>query len=64
MRPKVYNIAGLQIADLIAHASRNEILHTNGLLPGDLPPFASQVVAILQSKYYRQGEVVYGRKFI
>lgn len=64
VKPKANNIAGLQLADLIAHPSRNEILYEQGLLQTKLGRFAQQVIEILQSKYDRDSERVFGRKFI
>lgn len=64
VKPKSNNIAGLQLADLIAHPSRNEILSENKLLDSSLAPFAKKVIKILQSKYYRQNGKVFGKKFI
>lgn len=61
---KANNIAGLQLADLVAHPSRNEILQEQGLLGRDLAPFAQAVINILQDKYYRRGGRVYGKKFL
>jgi len=34
VKPKLNNVSGLQLADLIAHPSRNEILQEHGLLQG------------------------------
>jgi hypothetical protein len=64
VKPKVNNISGLQLADLIAHPSRNEILMENSLLDGKIGPFAEGVIAILQDKYYRHAGKIYGKKFI
>lgn len=64
IKNKANNIAGLQLADLLAHPSRNEILRNNGLLKRVLPPFGSQIVEILQKKYYRKGNRVFGKKMI
>jgi hypothetical protein len=54
-------LAGLQLADLVAHPSRNGILseHGHGVT---IAPFSSKVIAILQSKYDRRGERVLGGK--
>ncbi|MCD6326806.1 DUF3800 domain-containing protein [bacterium] len=61
VKPKKDNISGLQLADLIAHPSCNEILSDFGLLPRKIAPFARSVINILQGKYYRgPREVVYG----
>ena len=64
VKVKANNIAGLQLADLVAHPSRNEILIENGHLGRPLAPFAQKVVSILQSKYDRQGVRTFGKKFI
>lgn len=60
VKTKANNISGLQLADLIAHPSRNEILEDNGLLTGRIAPFARQVIGVLQTKYYRRKGVVVG----
>ncbi len=64
VKGKANNIAGLQLADLIAHPSRNEILFEQGLLEKDLAPFAQAVIEILQGKYYQRGGKIYGKKFL
>ena len=64
VKPKTNNIAGLQLADLISHPSRCEMLHERGLLGRPLAPFAQRVIAILQTKYYGHGGKIYGKKFI
>ena len=64
VKPKSNNISGLQLADLIAHPSRNEILEENDLLSKPLAPFAKKIIKILQEKYYRRGDRVFGKKFI
>lgn len=63
VKPKLNNIAGLQLADLLAHPSRNDILSEQGLLD-KLGSFAVKVIAILQSKYYQQGGNIFGKKFL
>lgn len=64
VKPKTNNISGLQLADLIAHPSRNEILDDNRELGRELAPFAKKVITILQSKYDRVGGKIFGKKFI
>jgi hypothetical protein len=64
VKGKANNIAGLQLADLIAHPSRNEILSEHGLLPRDLARFAQAVIEILQGKYYQRGGRIFGKKFL
>lgn len=64
VKPKANNISGLQLADLVAHPSRNEILNENKLLERPIAPFASKVISILQNKYYQKGGRVFGKKFL
>lgn len=64
VKPKSNNISGLQLADLIAHPSRNEILSENKLLDKPLAPFAKRIIRILQSKYYQHHGKIFGKKFI
>lgn len=61
---KANNVAGLQLADLIAHPSRNEILREQGLLDRDVAPFAARMIEILQEKYDRKGDRLFGKKFL
>ncbi len=64
VKPKSNNISGLQIADLIAHPSRNEILNENDLLDQPLAPFAEKIIKILHGKYYQHQGRIFGKKFI
>ena len=64
VKPKIMNVSGLQVADIIAHPSRNEILVENGITTVNISPFAQKIVSILQKKYDRMGDIVYGKKFI
>jgi len=64
VKPKSNNIAGLQLADLIAHPSRNEILDDNDLLEKDIAPFGGKIIKILQSKYYQKGDNIFGKKML
>ena len=64
VKPKANNISGLQLADLLAHPSRNEILYEQDLLHTRLAPFAKLIIKILQLKYDRQFDRVFGKKFI
>lgn len=64
VKPKSANITGLQLADLIVHPSRSEILYEQGLLGRELGTFTQQVVKILADKYDRYGERIYGKKFL
>jgi len=64
VKPKANNVSGLQLADLLAHSSRNEILAEQGLLEQDIGPFAKAVIEVLQGKYDKQGARVFGKKFL
>ena len=63
VKSKANNVAGLQLADLVAHPSRNEILYDEGLIT-KLAPFAQRVSALLKGKYYQDKGRVFGKKFI
>lgn len=69
IKPKIANIAGLQLADLIAHPSRQEVLMDNKLLQDDRFTFGKQICEILRrDKYLRDtqtGEINgYGKKLL
>ena len=69
LKPKTANVAGIQLADLIAHPSRREVLIESRLLVDDRDIFGDQICAILrQSKYYRNlrtGQIEgYGKKLL
>ena len=65
VKPKRNNIAGLQLADLLAHPSRREILLEHAKIEDpreDL--FADKLVPILAEKYYGRVGRVYGKKLL
>ncbi|HZY42189.1 MAG TPA: DUF3800 domain-containing protein, partial [Anaerolineae bacterium] len=69
LRPKTANVAGIQLADLIAHPSRRDVLIENRLLVDARDIFGDQICAILrQSKYHRNlrtGQIEgYGKKLL
>ena len=64
VKPKTANISGLQLADIIAHPSRAEILDAAGMLGRPLASFSRKVIDLLQDKYDRQGEKIFGKKLI
>lgn len=64
VKPKANNIAGLQIADIIVHSSRDEILRENQLWDKKLAPFTQNIVDVLQKKYYQRDGKMFGKKFI
>jgi hypothetical protein len=59
LKPKSANIAGLQLADIIAHPSRRDILLKRGLIEDDRSTFGESICAVLESKYSRSrhGEI-------
>ena len=63
VKQKSNNLAGLQLADLVAHPSRNEMLNENGYAM-TIAPFAAKVIAVLQSKYDQRGGRVFGKKML
>jgi len=64
VKTKANNIAGLQLADLIAHPSRHEILHENGLVTNPPAPFGARIVQILQQKYDQRPGRLFGKKLL
>ena len=64
VKTKANNVSGLQLADLLAHPSRNEILEENGLLDREIAPFAQRVISILQGKYDQRGGRIFGKKLL
>jgi len=64
VKPKSANVPGLQLADLVAHPSRCEILAERNLLGRSLASFAERIIKILQDKYDQRQGRVYGKKFI
>ncbi len=64
VKPKSSNISGLQLADLIAHPSRSEILDENGLFGRSLGAFAMKVIEILKKKYDQEGNRIFGKKYL
>ncbi len=64
IKSKKNNVSGLQIADILAHPSRNEILKNNDLLHRDVAPFAQRIIEILKTKYYKEGNRIFGKKLL
>ena len=64
VKPKTNNISGLQLADLIAHPSRNEILKEQGFLEKEFSLFVREVIEILQKKYDQHEGRMFGKKFL
>lgn len=68
VKPKTANIAGLQLADLIAHPSRREILLDYKLITDNRDTFGDKICAILRNDKYlrsRNGQIPgYGKKLL
>lgn len=64
VKPKSMNVSGLQLTDLLAYPSRNEILSEHGLLGRDLAPFTKAMVQVLGKKYDQRGERCFGKKML
>lgn len=64
VKPKANNISGLQLADLLAHPSRNEILKDRGFLSREFGQFSAKVIEVLQKKYDQVDGKIYGKKFL
>lgn len=61
VKPKWANISGLQLADLLAHPSRREILiDYNNKDDNRANLFADKIVEILKGKYYKEEGKVFG----
>lgn len=57
LKPKSANVAGLQVADLLAYPVKQDILSERGLIPDPGNVYGREICRILESKYNRQ---VYG----
>lgn len=68
LKPKSKNVAGLQLADIIAHPVKQQILFERGQIGGVRSQFGQRLYEALQARFNRQaftGEVWgYGKKFL
>ena len=55
---KDHNIAGLQLADLLAHPSKLYILNSLGKIPPSLPSFGTRLAQMFKGKYDLLGRKV------
>lgn len=53
VKPKLLNISGLQLADLIAHPSRRFMFRTYKIQEGKSFVFGDKIIEIIQKKYYK-----------
>lgn len=62
---KLNNLSGLQLADLLAHPSRREILLEHEKIKDERENiFANKIIKILQEKYDRKEGKIYGKKLL
>lgn len=54
LKPKLKNIAGLQLADIVAHPVKQDILLENGRLQSIREGFGRRLCQLLASKYDRR----------
>jgi len=68
VKPKIANIAGLQLADIIAHSSRREILLDHKLITDTRDVFGDKICKILMDDKYlrsRTNQIEgYGKKIL
>lgn len=64
MKTKANNITGLQIADLLAHPSRMEILLDGGLVAKRIAPFEKRLIQVLGQKYDQVNGRIFGKKLL
>lgn len=60
VKPKIANVNGLQLSDLIAHPSRRQFLIHLNIIEKKKEIFGDKVIEVIQSKYYRKGNKLYG----
>jgi hypothetical protein len=53
VKPKMLNVAGLQLADLIAHPSRRFMFRKYGIDEGKSYIFGDKIIRIIENKYYK-----------
>jgi hypothetical protein len=58
VKPKEKNITGLQIADLLAHESKINILISHGKISRPSSLFINQLLNVIDDKYNRYGKVL------
>ena len=66
IKPKVLNISGLQIADLVAHSARRVMFRKYGIDEGKRFTFGDEIIKIITEKFYKgkSGIEGYGIKFL
>jgi len=54
LKNKSANISGLQLADLLGHPVKQQVLRQNGMIPEEAAPFARRLMEVVESKFNRQ----------
>jgi len=60
VKPKMLNITGLQLADLIAHPVRRMVFRMYGIEEGKKYVFGDQIIEIIKNKFYESKDGVEG----
>ncbi|MBC8416491.1 MAG: DUF3800 domain-containing protein [Candidatus Cloacimonetes bacterium] len=60
VKPKIANINGLQLADLLAHPSRRNILLIYNLIKKEKEIFGDKIISVIQTKYYKRFNTLIG----
>lgn len=66
IKPKILNVSGLQIADLLAHSARRLMFRKYGIDEGKKYTFGDEILKIIEGKFYKgkNGIEGYGIKFL
>jgi hypothetical protein len=54
LKPKSANIAGLQLADILAHPVKQAVLRDEGLIDAMPTPFISRLLEVIEPKFNRE----------
>jgi len=60
VKPKMLNISGLQLADLIAHPARRFMFREYGIDEGKKYVFGDQIIEVIKPKFYAGKEGIEG----
>ncbi len=60
VKPKMLNIAGLQLADLVAHPSRRMMFRVYNIEEGKKYPFGEKIISVIKTKYYKGKDGIEG----
>lgn len=60
VKPKMLNIAGLQLADLVAHPSRRMMFRIYKIEDDKKYAFGEKIISVIKSKYYKGKDGIEG----